>query len=90
MRIKWIVWAILCALLAPAANALKKSDSATFSAKATPPEDALRNCMTRVRAQQAAEVRTSGSLWNPNGQLVRLGTDVKAYRLHDVVSIVAS
>jgi flagellar L-ring protein precursor FlgH len=43
-----------------------------------------------VRAQQAAEVRTPGSIWSSEGRLVRLGTDAKAFRLHDVVSIVVS
>ena len=56
--------------------------------KATPPEDALRAYIARVRAKQAAEVRTPGSIWSADGQMVRLGTDVKAYRIHDVVSIV--
>jgi len=56
----------------------------------TPPEAALRSYVERVRAQQAAEVRTPGSIWSPNGQLVRLGTDVKAFRLHDVVSVVVT
>ncbi|HWG19010.1 MAG TPA: flagellar basal body L-ring protein FlgH [Terracidiphilus sp.] len=60
------------------------------TAKASPPEVSLRAYVERVRAQQAAEVRTPGSIWSPNGQLVRLGTDVKAFRLHDVVSIVVS
>jgi flagellar L-ring protein precursor FlgH len=45
---------------------------------------------TSLRAQQATEVRTPGSLWSPDGQLVRLGTDVKAFRIHDVVMIVVS
>jgi flagellar L-ring protein precursor FlgH len=58
--------------------------------KNSPPEAALRSYIDRVRAQRAAEVRTLGSIWSPNGQLVRLGTDVKAFRLHDVVSIVVS
>ncbi len=56
--------------------------------KLTPPEASLHAYIERVRAQQATEVRTSGSLWSANGQLVRLGTDVKAFRLHDVVSVV--
>jgi flagellar L-ring protein precursor FlgH len=58
--------------------------------KPTPPETSLAAYVERVRAQQAAEVRTLGSIWSPNGQLVRLGTDVKAFRLHDVVSVVVS
>ncbi len=55
-----------------------------------PPEAALRAYIDRVRAQQAAEVKTSGSIWSAEGRLVRLGTDAKAFRLHDVVSIVVS
>lgn len=54
----------------------------------TPPELALRSYIDRVRAQHAAEVSTPGSIWNPEGRLVRLGTDAKAVRIHDVVSIV--
>jgi len=54
----------------------------------TPPDVALRAYVSRVRAQQAAEVKTEGSIWSPDGRLVRLGTDAKAARLHDVVSIV--
>ena len=56
----------------------------------TPPESALNAYIQRVRAQQAAEVRTPGSIWTPTGQMVRLGTDVKAFRLHDVVMIVVT
>jgi flagellar L-ring protein precursor FlgH len=57
-------------------------------AKTDPPELALKAYVDRVRAQQAAEVRTPGSIWSPEGRLVRLGTDAKAVRLHDVVAIV--
>ena len=60
------------------------------AAKPTPPEEALHAYVDRVRAQQAAEVRTPGSIWTPEGRLVRLGTDAKAARLHDVVSIVVT
>ncbi|HEY1901623.1 MAG TPA: flagellar basal body L-ring protein FlgH [Terracidiphilus sp.] len=60
------------------------------TAKPTPPEAALNAYIERVRAQQAAEVKTVGSIWSPEGRLVRLGTDAKAVRLHDVVSIVVS
>jgi flagellar L-ring protein precursor FlgH len=56
----------------------------------TPPEAALRSYVDRVRAQHAAEVRTPGSIWSSEGSLVRLGTDAKAVRLHDVVSIVVT
>ncbi len=85
----WVVAWLLCVWLAPAAPALnKKHADAAASTKATPPEEALRAYITKVRAQQAAEVRTLGSIWSAQGQLVRLGTDVKAFRIHDVVMIV--
>jgi flagellar L-ring protein precursor FlgH len=58
--------------------------------KPSPPEEALHAYIERVRAQQAAEVKTPGSIWSPEGRLVRLGTDAKAARLHDVVSIVVT
>jgi flagellar L-ring protein precursor FlgH len=54
----------------------------------TPPELALRGYIDRVRALHAAEVGTAGSIWRPEGRLVRLGTDAKAARIHDVISIV--
>jgi flagellar L-ring protein precursor FlgH len=60
------------------------------AAKPSPPEEALHAYIDRVRAQQAAEVKTTGSIWTPEGRLVRLGTDAKAARLHDVVSIVVT
>lgn len=63
----------------------KKSPSAPGK---TPPELALRSYVERVRAQHAAEVSTAGSIWSSEGRLVRLGTDAKAARVHDVISIV--
>lgn len=88
---KKIVLFLLSAFLAATlvlaqASKLKMSDAN----KVTPPETALRAYIERVRASQAAEVLTAGSLWSPSGQLVRLGTDVKAFRLHDVVSVVVT
>ncbi len=80
---------VLCALLGSAAGATSKPPKAAAGAgKGTPPEEALRTYIAKVRAQQAAEVRTAGSIWSAQGQLVRLGTDVKAFRIHDVVMIV--
>jgi len=67
-----------------------KKPSILAGPKATPPELALKAYVERVRAQQAAEVRTPGSIWSPEGRLVRLGTDAKAVRLHDVVSVVVT
>jgi flagellar L-ring protein precursor FlgH len=81
--------ALLFALPADGLGTKKKTQPATAS-KATPPEMALKSYIERVRAQQAAEVRTPGSIWSSEGRLVRLGTDAKAFRVHDVVSIVVS
>ncbi|HEV2446036.1 MAG TPA: flagellar basal body L-ring protein FlgH, partial [Candidatus Sulfopaludibacter sp.] len=80
--------AVMILAAAQASAGLKKS-KAGDTAK-TPPETALRSYIDRVKAQQAAEVRTAGSIWSPSGQLVRLGTDVKAFRIHDVVSVVVT
>ncbi len=91
MNSGWKVMVLVCAVLASSAGALAKKHSATTEAsKSTPPEEALRAYITRVRAKQAAEVRSPGSIWSPEGQMVRLGTDVKAFRIHDVVSIVVT
>ena len=84
----WVLGAVV-ALAAIRGHAGPKKHWAADAHK-TPPETALRGYVDRVRAQQAAEVRTAGSIWSPNGQLVRLGTDVKAFRLHDVVSVVVT
>ena len=88
--VNWIVvLGFLGALLQPIPMAAVAKKPAG-PAKATPTEDALHNYVERVRARQASEVLTSGSIWSPEGRLVRLGTDAKAARLHDVVSIVVS
>jgi flagellar L-ring protein precursor FlgH len=83
------VCAVLLAWTASGAAAASKH-TILPAAKPTPPETALKAYIERVRAGQAAEVRTAGSIWSPSGELVRLGTDVKAFRVHDVVSIVVS
>ncbi|HEV2486418.1 MAG TPA: flagellar basal body L-ring protein FlgH [Terracidiphilus sp.] len=80
----------LCVVLAGSLPATSKKPNPPDSVKGTPPETALRAYIERVRAQQAAEVRTTGSIWSTEGRLVRLGTDAKAVRLHDVVSIVVT
>lgn len=76
---------VLMCVLAFAADKKAKTPE---TGRATPPEVSLRAYIDKVRAQQAAEVRTAGSIWSPSGQLVRLGTDMKAFRVHDVVQIV--
>ena len=92
MRTSW--WSLglvaLVLLQAVPGYSIVKKQKPAEAAKATPPEAALKNYVERVRAQQAAEVRTPGSIWSSEGRLVRLGTDAKAIRLHDVVSVVVS
>ncbi len=68
----------------------KSTGAAADKAKPTPPEEALRAYIQRVRAQHDSEEHTLGSIWTDQGRLVRLSTDAKAARLHDVVSIVVS
>ncbi|MGA3032513.1 MAG: flagellar basal body L-ring protein FlgH [Acidobacteriaceae bacterium] len=91
MKVAWVLLAAACVWPISMAGALtKKHTSVAEGTKATPPEDALRGYIARVRAQKAAEVKTPGSIWSAEGQMVRLGTDVKAFRIHDVVSIVVT
>ena len=96
MKLRFLRVAVLMVAMAPIvvqpadAINLKKKSTPGIAGKETPPEAALKNYIERVRAQQAAEVLTPGSIWNSEGRLVRLGTDAKAVRLHDVVSIVVT
>ncbi len=90
MTSKWpiLIFACSAAALLPcmqihAANRQKNLDPGK-----SPPEQALRAYIDRVQAQHASEVVTEGSIWSAEGRLVRLGTDAKAVRIHDVVSIV--
>jgi flagellar L-ring protein precursor FlgH len=76
--------------LVPSTLLASKRSKPVAVPKASPPESALKSYIERVRAQQASEVLTPGSIWSPTGRLVRLGTDAKAVRPHDVVSIVVS
>ncbi|MGC2162432.1 MAG: flagellar basal body L-ring protein FlgH [Silvibacterium sp.] len=77
----------LCLLLftAAAAHSATKKPS---SPKLSPPDAALNAYIARVRAQNAAEVRTPGSIWIDDGLLTRMNTDVKATQVHDPISVV--
>jgi flagellar L-ring protein precursor FlgH len=87
----WGIAVCIFAVLSTApGNGLVGKKPPVTSGKASPPEAALRAYIERVRAQQAAEVRTMGSIWSPEGRLVRLGTDAKAAHVHDVLSIVVT
>ena len=92
MRLDLGVLILVCVgtVLSPPHLASARKLKSPEALNATPPEAALGAYIQRVRAQQAAEVKTTGSIWSPEGRLVRLGTDAKAVRLHDVVSIVVT
>lgn len=86
----WVIALCLCAAPAWGFPGHIGKRSKVGPTRATPPETALESYIDRVRAQQAAETRTPGSIWSPEGRLVRLSTDAKAFRLHDVISIVVT
>lgn len=88
MKLARIIVLCLAGLLLAPLNAAKKRDGTQPTN--TPPELALRAYIERVRERHAAEVATVGSIWSPEGRLVRLGTDAKAFRMHDVLSIVVT
>ena len=73
-----IAVALLCiATLTSAADALgfpgkNKGNTSADKSKATPPEEALKSYIQRVRTQHDAEVRTPGAIWIEQGRLVRL------------------
>ena len=90
MRHRFKIVVLILALTAACPFVAARKAKPVVAAKATPPETALSTYIQRVRAQQAAEVKTTGSIWSPEGRLVRLGTDAKAVRLHDVVSVVVT
>ena len=86
----WVIALCLCAVPARGFPGHIGKRSKAGLTRATPPETALESYVERVREQQAAEIRTPGSIWSPEGRLVRLSTDAKAFRLHDVISIVVT
>ncbi len=90
MRHRFKIAVLILALTAACPFVAAKKTKPVVAAKATPPETALSTYIQRVREQQAAEVKSTGSIWSPEGRLVRLGTDAKAVRLHDVVSVVVT
>jgi hypothetical protein len=68
-----VIFAVVALVAAQPAQAVgsKKKAAPGIAGKATPPEEALKAYIERVRAQQAAEVRTPGSIWSSEGRLVR-------------------
>ena len=79
---------LVLVLFCPWAQA--KNKKAEKTPKPTPPDLALNAYIARVEAEHAAEMRTPGAIWIPDGRLTRLSADVKASRLHDPIAIVVS
>jgi flagellar L-ring protein precursor FlgH len=50
----------------------------------------LSSYLERVRAENSNMQATPGSIWIDSGRLTRMGTDVRAMRPHDLVSVVVS
>jgi flagellar L-ring protein FlgH len=75
----------LCLLVAVPLYGAKKKASAP---KLSPPDAALNAYIAQIRAENAAEVRTPGSIWIDDGLLTRMNTDVKATHVHDPISVV--
>lgn len=90
MSVAVVIVAVLVFVAAAHPALALRSKKPQETAHNSPPENALRSYVERVRAQNASEVRTSGSIWSPEGKMVRLGTDAKAARMHDVLQIVVS
>lgn len=76
-----------CVLLVVGGGAAKAKHAKEGTA---PPDLALRDYISRVRAEKAAEVLTTGSIWTPTGRLTNLVSDVKATRAHDPIAVVVS
>lgn len=79
-----LIFCLFPLLLLPAQAAPRKP----FAPKPSPPDAALNAYIARVRSENAAEVRTPGSIWIDDGLLTRLNTDVKATHRHDPISVV--
>jgi flagellar L-ring protein precursor FlgH len=66
-----------------------KADAAkAASQRGNVAQTSLQSYLTRVRAQTQETRPTEGSLWSENGRLARLGTDDRAMRPHDLISVV--
>lgn len=89
-QVSFILILSLLLILSPANVLAKVKNPLSTVPKQDPPETALKLYIQRVRAQKDQEQHTLGSIWINDGRLVRLGTDAKAVRLHDVVMIVVS
>lgn len=84
-RARMALTAAIIALFAlsnpPSAAARKKAK------KKDPPQESLSDYLAHAKQWTTATPLTIGSLWTPDGRLAEIGTDDKAHRLGDVVTI---
>jgi len=50
----------------------------------------LKDYLDRVKAETSSDHPTPGAIWSDTGRLVRLSTDVRAMRPHDLISVVVT
>jgi len=83
-----VILGVLLALAAPSRSAEETEAGCTGQGDTSRGSTArLYRAGTGAAGRRGANV---GSIWSSEGRLVRLGTDAKAIRLHDVVSVVVS
>ncbi|MFC6644304.1 flagellar basal body L-ring protein FlgH [Granulicella cerasi] len=62
----------------------------TKSAKSDPASSSLSAYLSRVRAENASDLPSTGSIWTENGRFARLSADPRASRPHDLISVVVN
>lgn len=69
----------------PPTSSQKKGQA---QAKTDPATSNLNAYVARVKAQNAEEHPTSGSIWSDSGRFTRMSSDVRAMRPHDLINVV--
>ncbi len=82
------VIAVLLAIAACASAQMSESKN-PLKQKPSPAAISMAEYLERARAMNAAP-STPGSIWNDNGRLARMMTDIRAMRPHDLVAVVVS
>jgi flagellar L-ring protein FlgH len=85
---KTVLAVVLLGMAGVSADAARRKPASASGI--TPPDLALNEYIARVRAENAAEIRTPGAIWTPSGRLTNLVSDVKATRVHDPIAVVVS
>lgn len=87
---KAVVAAVLVLALLGTTPALAWGRSHKKKMKETPPDLALQAYIAQVTAESRLQKPTPGSIWQDEGRLTRLYTDVRAMQVHDPISVVVS